>query len=218
MALDMNDGELCRRVSEVRDRKFSNTWFPKGIQPIWEKHVKPWIDERECVRYLELGVCEGASMLWVLENADVIKAVGVDHFTAPRNNERQRAAFDTYRENCFHNLRPHLRENRGPVSIEESDTFEWLIRYLADGHRNGFDFIYVDADHRAVEALQDLVLCWKLLDIGGLIVIDDLQKVWHRQPRVRFAQRAFDDVYQGRYRYDYAFRQGRQIGYIKAAD
>lgn len=194
--------------------RFTNDWFKKGIQPIWERNLLPWLKEHQGLSYLELGVCEGQSMLWILEHGLPRDAVGVDRWEPPRKN--QAAAFEIYRRNCEANLEPFMRHNRMPVRLVEEDTFAWLARQIAQGQRRRYDLIYVDADHRGVEALQDIVLAWKLLKLDGWLVIDDLQRVWHKQPLVRFAQRAFDDVYQGRY--EQAWREGRQICYEKRKD
>lgn len=35
------------------------------------------------------------------------------------------------------------------------------------------DLVYIDGDHRAAAVLQDLVLSWKILRVGGAVLMDD---------------------------------------------
>ena len=39
---------------------------------------------------------------------------------------------------------------------------------------NGFDFAYIDADHRAPNVLMDSLLVWRVLKVGGRIIWDDV--------------------------------------------
>lgn len=36
-----------------------------------------------------------------------------------------------------------------------------------------FDLIYVDASHVAIDVLQDAVVCWRLLEVEGILIFDD---------------------------------------------
>lgn len=36
-----------------------------------------------------------------------------------------------------------------------------------------FDIIYVDGSHRLLDCYIDLILSWQLLDINGMMIIDD---------------------------------------------
>ena len=39
---------------------------------------------------------------------------------------------------------------------------------------NKFDFIYVDGSHLLLDSYVDILLSWKLLNNGGILVIDDV--------------------------------------------
>lgn len=45
------------------------------------------------------------------------------------------------------------------------------------------DFIYIDGDHRASGVLQDLVLSWQVLKIGGVILCDDAHDWIYTNPQ-----------------------------------
>jgi predicted O-methyltransferase YrrM len=44
---------------------------------------------------------------------------------------------------------------------------------LADGQRERFDLVYVDGAHEAYEVLSDVVLAFKLVRVGGFLILDD---------------------------------------------
>ena len=79
-----------------------------------------------------------------------------------------------------------------------------------------YDFIYIDGDHTAFAVLEDMVLSWKLLKIGGMLLVDDyemkIKDPWfyksHKEfkdtPRLMFihpmvAISAFMTIYRGCY-------------------
>lgn len=47
-----------------------------------------------------------------------------------------------------------------------------LCRMLG-GRSLSYDLIYVDGSHNAADTLADIVLCWFLLKVGGIMIIDD---------------------------------------------
>ena len=57
-------------------------------------------------------------------------------------------------------------------------SIEALLKFQREGRR--FDVIYVDADHRAASAFADAIQSWELLEIGGVMIIDDYQWELHR--------------------------------------
>jgi predicted O-methyltransferase YrrM len=48
-----------------------------------------------------------------------------------------------------------------------------MSELLAGGMKGYFDFIYVDGSHQAPDVLEDLVMAYQLLRVGGLLVCDD---------------------------------------------
>lgn len=116
------------------------------------------------------------------------------------------------------NLQPKGRHNlsfhTSRVIMYDESSFEILTHLLC--LKKSFDFIYVDGDHNASNLLQDLVLSWKLLKVGGIILIDDYEmeatdpyfyqshKEFNVYPRLKFihpkiAIDAFKNIYRGQY-------------------
>ena len=37
-----------------------------------------------------------------------------------------------------------------------------------------FDFIYIDGSHKCLDVMCDIIQAWELLDVGGILGIDDI--------------------------------------------
>lgn len=155
---------------------FTTDWFSNHI-PVWKPTLKHL--EGKKAAYLEIGVWEGRSFFWVLDNVltnPASRAVAIDVF--PQEAERR----------FHHNLKESGYAKRvtvlkGPSSLK-----------LRDLKPNTFDLVYVDGDHIGASVLTDIVLCWDLIKEGGLLIIDDYQ--WGRgdlpaDARPEFAIEAF---------------------------
>jgi Methyltransferase domain len=138
--------------------QFSEDWFTYNI-PVWQ-----WMFERlkgkENLRYLEIGVFEGRSAIWMLENV-------LTHPTA------RLTAVDIF----FGHLEKKFRENleksgfQSKVNILKGTSQERLRQLPVDF----FDIIYIDGSHRAKHVFLDAALSWDLLKYGGLLIFDDYE-------------------------------------------
>jgi hypothetical protein len=135
---------------------FSADWFSLNI-PVWEKVFGPY-KGREGLRYLEIGVFEGRSLLWMLDNVlthPTARATGIDIFTGGTKGV------------FLKNLLLSGAENR--VEVVTGRSRVELLRLEPDW----FDIIYVDGSHLGADVLTDAVLSWRLLKDEGLLVFDD---------------------------------------------
>ncbi len=195
------DGVLSKKnASFQRDYIFSNDWFGWRIDA-WEKHLADFKNTPH-FHYLEIGVFEGRSLLWLLENIlthPSSKAVALDLFPG------------TLEERFLYNL--NLSGQKDRVQIMKGDSSVILKTLNPDS----FDLIYVDGGHTAKQALNDLILSWTLLKTGGLMIIDDYR--WKRnlfpdELRPKIAVDAFITAYQSELeiisRYNQVFLKKRQ--------
>ncbi len=107
------------------------------------------------LRYLEVGVYEGRSFLWVLENV----------LTHPSS---QLTGIDIeLTDNLKSNIEMSGQARRMAIIIGASQT------ELKKLKPQSFDIIYVDGSHTADNVLTDAVLSWQLLRKGGVIIFDD---------------------------------------------
>lgn len=136
--------------------RFTATWHLKQI-PTWEK-VLADMKGKPNLRYLEVGVYEGRSLLWMSENVltdPSTELVAVDLFAGDYE-----ATFD-------HNIATSPASGR--ISKHKGPSAD----VLRDASLGKFDIIYIDGSHTADDVLADAVLSWGLLSPGGLIIFDD---------------------------------------------
>lgn len=194
----------------------TNAWFDKRTRPLWDRHLLPLIEQLHGAEnrmfYLELGVGDGQSMLWMLNHLLLRpndRAVGVDPYTPKRSHKAEASA--AMRAAAEANLAPYLERAR----LLPCSSFDFLVQAVAkQGSIATPDAIYVDGDHAAPSALEDMVLSWRLLRTGGVMIVDDVHRRWSgRRPQVREAVQAFEAAYETRFKWLY--REPRQVAYVK---
>jgi len=137
---------------------FSEDWFTENI-PVWVKVLRPFKGKPD-LHYLEIGVFEGRSAIWMLENIltnPSSKLTGIDVF--PKGTD--------WKEKYLSNLSISGFAHKA-TTIEGYSQIE--LRNLP---LNSFDIIYIDGDHKAEGVLADAVLSFELLKTGGLLIFDD---------------------------------------------
>jgi predicted O-methyltransferase YrrM len=157
------------------ETNFSQDWFSRSI-PVWSAILSQLAKARQPLRILEVGVFEGRSTCWLLENycrsaADVI--VAVDDFSGDNFSgsvERTGADSGSLRQKFEANVRAVGSPAR--VDIRQGDSLDELARLLSE-RCPPFDFICVDGSHQAPDVLGDAVLAFRLLSAGGVIAFDD---------------------------------------------
>jgi len=128
--------------------------YVSDIVPTWKKLLRSYKDAPD-VRYLEIGVDEGRSLLWMLENIlthPSSKATAIDSWI----NER-------FRSNL---LLSGLQKKIHHVNKLSQNA----LRELPPKH---FDIVYIDGAHRADCVLTDAILAWGTLKDGGIMMFDD---------------------------------------------
>lgn len=152
----------ARAAQPDRPYHFTSDVFSSNI-PVWTKVLAPYAG-RPNVHYLEVGVLEGRSAIWMLENIlthPSCTLTGVDLFPGD------------LQERYLANLRLSGYADKA-ITIKGLSQLE-LRRLQPDS----YDIIYVDGGHTADMVLADAVLCWELLKMGGLLIFDDYR--WERE-------------------------------------
>ena len=91
------------------------------------------------ISYLEIGIYEGRSACWMLDNILIhpeSKYTGIDI-------------------NVQGVAKKNLESHKGKVTIHEGDS-----SLIVPKINEKFDIIYIDGDHSVLGALTDSVLCW----------------------------------------------------------
>ena len=146
------------QATSTADGKYelSNDWFSANI-PVWEQALAELAGKPD-IAYLEIGVFEGRSFVWMLDNIlthPSARATAVDVFSG------------SYKEVFQRNVRQSGSSDKVTTLVGSS---QLLLRELP---LDGFDVIYIDGSHAASDVLEDAVLSWRLLRAGGVIIFDD---------------------------------------------
>lgn len=118
---------------------------------------------------IEIGVFEGSTTFWLSDNLTPynpnIKIYAVDPHVGSNDMTED---FNIVQQNFEYNLNACQHKNVTYIRKHSQDGLIDLINQQVQA-----ELIYVDGDHKASEVLTDLVLSWKLLKIGGIILCDD---------------------------------------------
>ncbi|WP_293413658.1 class I SAM-dependent methyltransferase [Phenylobacterium sp.] len=184
------------------DFEFTTEWADNNI-PYVAPLLRDFAAGRGQIRYLEIGAYEGrnlAFMDWLLP-AKLDVTVIDPWFDETLNPEEK-----------YHAVEPRFRRNVAKLNFTSLATRKGFSTYelpkmLAAGDR--FDLIYVDGSHTAWAVMVDLAYCAALLDIGGMMVLDDY---WHDEseiggPGVKQAVDRFHGVFRNYFEITAVYRQ-----------
>lgn len=117
------------------------------------------------LKILEIGALEGMSTVWFLENVPDCTVTTIDSWKGGK--EHVTDDFRKIKENFEQNV-SNFRER---LEVIESDSFDALISLLKMNRK--FNFAYIDGSHTAIDVNLDLILSFKLLDVGSILYCDD---------------------------------------------
>ncbi len=159
---------------EAKGFEFTEVWADNNI-PYVSPLLRDFAQARGQIRYLEIGAYEGrnlAFMDWLLPaHLDVTV---VDPWFDPELNPEEK----------YLAVEPRFQRNVAKLGFDKLtvrkafSTYE-LPKMLAEGDR--FDLIYVDGSHTAWAVGVDLAFCAAMLDVGGMMVLDDY---WHTESEI----------------------------------
>lgn len=156
------------------DYEYTKDWFDR-CKSTWLgiAHLLPGRDH-----FLELGAYEGRSTVWTVKNLMADDSVMVSVDTWAGGEEHQAAKDDMAEvEARFDRNMERLKiecPSRNVYKIKRTTT-EFLAETQYDNKADPwpFDFVYLDASHKAKDVLTDACMVWPLVKEGGLLVFDD---------------------------------------------
>ena len=144
------------------DYEFTIDWFSRNI-PTWKAFMSPYVGKPD-IQYLEVGMYEGRSVVWMLENVlthPTARVTGLDLFwDLTEYSPELYARFES-------NIKLACGEDKVTTYVGFSQE---ELRKLP---LNTYDIIYIDGSHLGPDVLEDAVLAFRLLKGGGLIIFDD---------------------------------------------
>ncbi len=156
---------------------FSNTWFSGSEM---KQVLHRFLDGSRELSLLEIGVFEGASTCWLLEEmckhpGSTLTAVDPFSFcgTDPSDAHHSVAECTTSLRRFFHNASGCQQLGKLRFLQQRSDEF-------FRENRATFDFCYIDGSHVLSDVLDDLRAARACMKPGGLIWMDDYLYEWRQ--------------------------------------
>lgn len=187
---------------QAKDFEFTEGWADQNI-PFVSPLLRDFAAKRGSIRYMEIGAYEGrnlAFMDWLLP-AKLDVTVIDPWFDEDLNPEEK-----------YHAVEPRFARNTAKLGFSKLTTHKGfstyeLPRMLERGET--YDLIYIDGSHTAWAVGVDLAYCAALLNVGGMMVLDDY---WHHEseiggPGVKQAVDAFHGVFRRYFDITAVYRQ-----------
>lgn len=142
---------------------FSQDWTSRNI-PVWTRVLGPMKGKPD-LNYLEVGVFEGRTVAWMLENVlthPTARLTGIDIFLGDLEAR-------------------YLATLEATGQADKATTITGYSQVeLKRLPAESFDIIYIDGSHTADDVLADAVLSWQLLKDDGILIFDDY--TWAGRP------------------------------------
>jgi len=143
---------------------------PTGTRAIFEQMLRR--HQGPGIRLLEVGTYAGTSLIKMLRVLPEATAVAIDRWT--NYDEDGLASLQMLEERNIESIfHENLRQASvaGRVVALKGDSVDRLLELVEQKER--FDFIYVDGSHKCIDCYTDMALSWRLLKVGGTMMIDD---------------------------------------------
>jgi cephalosporin hydroxylase len=118
---------------------------------------------------VEIGCFEGATSVWVTDYATQhnknFKLHAIDPHTSLNDNE----AFDYKKTKKVFEYNISL--SKGNINYINKYSYDGLIDLYKENEK--CELIFVDGDHTSAAVLEDMILSWRLLKVGGVMLCDD---------------------------------------------
>ncbi|MEG4027521.1 MULTISPECIES: tetratricopeptide repeat protein [unclassified Microcoleus] len=145
-----------------KNYQFTQDWFTHNI-PIWKRHLQEFTGIVD-FQVVEIGSFQGMSACWLLDNI-------LTHPTA------KITCIDLYFQQHFKgNI---VKTGAADRVIELEGYSQELLINLASEY---YDVAYIDGCHKPTSALQDAILSWRLVKVGGLMIFDDYEFTFPDSP------------------------------------
>jgi predicted O-methyltransferase YrrM len=150
--------------------------LPQGSKPQYLNVIRYFINNYHKCKFekkidiLEIGTYTGTSLIEIIKSIPNSFGIGVDLWKSYNENHLLSNIDELkIKDSFFHNVNVSGLQNR--IKGIQSDSKVALLEFIK--HSTTFDFIYVDGSHLLLDAYLDIILCWQILEKGGILVIDD---------------------------------------------
>jgi predicted O-methyltransferase YrrM len=147
--------------------KYTQDWFSEA-EGIFDFYLSGF-KGLDNLSFCEIGTFEGRSTIWLLDNILTGKncnIVCVDTFEGSDSLNALRIDVHGAEKRLLDNLEPY----RGRYSILKGKS-QLVLR--KPEFIDKFDIIYIDGSHEGSDTLEDMVIAYRNLKVGGLMINDD---------------------------------------------
>lgn len=150
--------------------EFTQDWFSINI-PVWQHFLAQFTNLPD-YKVLEIGSWEGRSTCWMLNNLllhPTARITCVDTFAGSVEHEVmcEQDQVRTIEQRFDANVAKTGASEKVRKLVGSSQT---VLRSLIP---HTYNLAYIDASHVAADVLEDAMLTWRLVKIGGTIIFDD---------------------------------------------
>ena len=145
-------------------------WFEVTAKSNFDTFLKD-LKNKSNLKFLQLGVYTGDASLWICENIffdETCSLTDVDTWLGSDEDAHRKINFN----DVFTVYKNKIKKYSSTIKIKKEYTLSFLANELTS-LENNYDFIYIDADHKAASVLVDAELSWPLLKSGGIMAFDD---------------------------------------------
>lgn len=154
--------------------EFTTDWFSINLD-IWQKYLIH-LSQVSGLNILEIGSWEGRSTCWFVDNLliqDYSKITCIDTFEGSLEQSRYEPIYLRSIESRFNY---NISRTEYPEKVcKIVGKSQEILRSLS---LESYDVVYIDGSHIASDVLEDAVLSWRLVKVGGIIIFDDYDFVF----------------------------------------
>jgi predicted O-methyltransferase YrrM len=146
---------------------FSTDWFSLG-ENTFKKTLESFVGV-ENLTFMEIGSFEGRSAIWMLDNiltGTGSKIICIDTFGGNDEYTSMGVSIEGLKDRFLENMKPYV----GKFRVIQGESQDVLRTKDFD---NKIDVLYIDGNHTAWGCLTDMVLGFKVLKHGGIMLVDD---------------------------------------------
>lgn len=174
--------------------------LPLGSRDIFLKYLRLYNKPK----ILEIGTYVGTSLITMLNVLPESTAIAIDNwdlveneFDGCRNECRKNNMMEPQKDSIKDIFKSNIKPFNDRVKYFEGDSCN-ILRQLNRDQYHTFDIIYVDGSHKCLDVLVDIILAWELLNVGGMMILDDYEWNMHQPDpfgRPEYAINHFLDKY-----------------------
>jgi glycosyltransferase involved in cell wall biosynthesis/Tfp pilus assembly protein PilF/predicted O-methyltransferase YrrM len=153
-----------------RGYQFTEDWFSHNI-PIWQQVLGRFVALPD-LNALEVGSWEGRSTCWMLDNLltdESARLTCIDTFAGAVEHQvkYEQTFLDTIEQRFDFNV---ARTGSSTKVTKQVGPSRELLRSQP---LHAYDLAYIDGSHIAADVLEDALLAWALVKVGGILIFDD---------------------------------------------